>query len=272
MVSRLPLAVLYIISDAFFILAYYVIRYRKEVVARNLNQAFPEKSQKELKKIKKQFYRNFTDSFAETIKLLTMSKKELQKRFVIKNHGLVLDRVNNGEIVIGMCAHFFNWEGHLLSYNGLLDNRCETVYMKINSPFFDELMNTIRSRMGGELTDRYFFQRKYLKDRNKNRLIVLAADQRPNKSDIRYWATFMNKETAFFEGAEKLAKKFNHAVIYAHVSKPKRGQYVFQYQLLETPPFEGSCPHSITDKFIALTEKNIREEPSLYLWSHNRWK
>lgn len=268
----MPLGALYLISDAFFLLAYYVIQYRKKVVVRNLQQAFPEKSPKELKKIKKKFYRNFTDSFAETIKLLTMSKKALGRRFVIKNQHLVLDRVNRGEIVIGMCAHFFNWEGHMLSYNGLIDTRCETVYMKINSPFFDGLMNAIRSRMGGELTDRYFFQRKYLRDRNKKRLIVLAADQRPNKSDIRYWAPFMNKETAFFEGGEKLAKKFNHAVIFAHVTKPKRGHYVFEYQLMATPPYEGSAPHTITDKFIALTEKNIREEPSLYLWSHNRWK
>ena len=82
----------------------------------------------------------------------------------------------------------------------------------------------------------------------------------------------MNRETAFFEGAEKLAKKFNHAVVYGQVRKPKRGHYIFRYVLVSKPPYEGAQSHSITDSFIALTEENIRQEPAIYLWSHNRWK
>ncbi|MEX0883745.1 MAG: lysophospholipid acyltransferase family protein, partial [Cyclobacteriaceae bacterium] len=147
-----------------------------------------------------------------------------------------------------------------------------TIYMKVNSTFFEKLMKTIRSRMGGDLTDREAFQRKYLRNRNKKRLIVLAADQRPNYLDIRYWTTFMNRETAFYEGAEKLAKKFNHPVVYAAVSKPKRGHYEFNYQLVATPPYEETASHSITEAFIDHVERNIENYPSLYLWSHKRWK
>jgi len=207
-----------------------------------------------------------------TIKLLTMPNEMIAKRFAILNAHVITDRVKNGEIVVGICGHFFNWEGHLLSYIGNVDKRCETIYMKVNSTFFERLMKTIRSRMGGDLTDRGVFQRKYLRNRNKNRLIVLAADQRPNYLDIRYWTTFMNRETAFYEGAEKLAKRFNHPVVYAEVSKPKRGHYEFKYQLLATPPYGESKSHSITDAFIELVERNIKNQPSLYLWSHKRWK
>jgi Kdo2-lipid IVA lauroyltransferase/acyltransferase len=130
----------------------------------------------------------------------------------------------------------------------------------------------IRGRFGVETVERDDFQRIFLKKRNKPRLIVLAADQRPPKAEIRYWATFMNREKFFFEGGEKLAKRFHHTTIYAHLSKPKRGHYVVQYQLLGEPPYEGTQEHSITDEFIRLTELNIRDNPSLYLWSHNRWK
>lgn len=270
--SKLPLKVLFIFSDLFYLLAYYVIGYRKKIVLSNIKHAFPEKSDAEVKGIAKDFYRNFTDSMAETIKLLTMSKKELQRRFVTKNSNLVNDAVDNGEIVIGMCGHFFNWEGHLVTVSSKVGDKCETVYTKLSAPFFEKLMKSIRCRYGAILTERKSFQRTFLRNRNNPRLIVLAADQRPNLSDIRYWTPFMNRETAFFEGGEKLAKKFNTRVIYAHTTKPKRGHYVFEYQVLSAPPYQNHEPHSITDQFIKLLENNIGVEPSLYLWSHNRWK
>ncbi|WP_339923626.1 lysophospholipid acyltransferase family protein [uncultured Cyclobacterium sp.] len=270
--SKLPLEVLFVFSDFFYLLAYYVLGYRKKIVLSNIKHAFPEKSDEEVRDIARKFYRNFTDSMAETLKLLTMSEKELLRRFVTKNSNLVFDNVANGEIVIGMCGHFFNWEGHLVAASSQVSEKCETIYTKLNQPFFEKLMKSIRCRFGAILTEKKSFQRTFLRNRHQPRLIVLAADQRPNLADIRYWASFMNRETAFFEGGEKLAKKFNTKVIYAHTSKPKRGHYIFEYQTIAHPPYANDLAHSITDKFIALLENNIRDCPSLYLWSHNRWK
>lgn len=271
LVSYLPLSILYLFSDFLYLLIRYVIRYRKEVIELNLQCAFPEKSLTERNKIKKQFYRNFTDSLAETVKLLTISQEELSKRVTIENVHLILEKINNGEIIIGLTAHFFNWEAHLLGIMAHVQQKCEVVYLKVNNPFFENLMQQLRSRFGGMLVERTHFQRNYLKERNKARLIVLAADQRPQRTEIRYWTSFMHRQAAFYEGAEKLAKRFNHGVIFSHVTKPKRGHYVFTYEILEEPPFDGPH-HSITEAFIQRIENNIRQEPSLYLWSHDRWK
>jgi KDO2-lipid IV(A) lauroyltransferase len=271
LISRLPIPLLYLFSDFLCFVMYYIIRYRKNVIDSNLLHAFPEKSDRERKKIKKQFYRNFTDSLAETVKLLTISEKDLAKRIKIENVQLVLDKINHNELIIGLTAHFFNWEAHLLGIQPLVQQRCEVVYQKVNSPFFEKLMRELRGRFGGVLIERKKFQRHFLRERNNPRLIVLAADQRPENTEIRYWADFMNRKTAFYEGAEKLAKKFNNTVIFSHVSKPKRGHYVFSYKILAKPPFEDR-EHSITDQFIQLSEENIRQEPALYLWSHDRWK
>lgn len=271
LVSYLPLSILYLFSDFLYLLIRYVIRYRKEVIELNLQCAFPEKSLTERNKIKKQFYRNFTDSLAETVKLLTISQEELSKRVTIENVHLILEKINKGEIIIGLTAHFFNWEAHLLGIMAHVQQKCEVVYLKVNNPFFENLMQQLRSRFGGMLVERTHFQRNYLKERNKARLIVLAADQRPQRTEIRYWTSFMHRQAAFYEGAEKLAKRFNHGVIFSHVTKPKRGHYVFTYEILEEPPFDGPH-HSITEAFIQRIENNIRQEPSLYLWSHDRWK
>jgi len=271
LISRLPLTLLYLFTDFLYLIICYVIRYRKDVIDLNLHHAFPEKSASERNRIKRHFYRNFTDSFAETVKLLTISKKELDKRVKIENSHLVLDRIEQGEVVIGLTAHFFNWEASLLGIQSILGHKSEVVYQKVTNPFFENLMQGLRSRFGGRPIERTSFQRHFLKERNNPRLIILAADQRPEVQENRYWQNFMNRETAFYEGAEKLAKKFNLRVVSAFVTKPKRGHYLFTYETLAEPPFKDS-PHSITDLFIQRTEENIRHEPALYLWSHDRWK
>jgi KDO2-lipid IV(A) lauroyltransferase len=248
------------------------LKYRQKVIFDNLNYAFPEKSDKERKIIAKKFYRNLTDSFAEIIKMYSISKEELDRRITIQNYEIATEAIQNGEVIIGLTGHFFNWELHLHQMMANITNKCDVVYTKVKNKFFENLMSQIRTRFGGNLIEKDSFQRDYLRKRNQPRLIVLAADQRPNNRDIRYWANFMNRETAFFEGAEKLTKRFNHPVFYSRVSKPKRGHYTFHYEMIGTPPYKDEPEHSITDEFIRLLEANIRECPELYLWSHNRWK
>lgn len=272
LLSHLPLSVLYLFTDILYLFGYHVLKYRQKVILRNLEHAFPEISQEERKQIAKKFFRNLTDSFAETIRLLTMDKNEIEKRFRIEHPEIIKERLDNGEIVLGLTAHFFHWEGQVLAFKAQVDSRLETVYTKVNNAFFENLMRNIRGRFGGYLVEKSEFTRHYLKERNTVRLIGLAADQRPGNRDIRYWTEFMHRETAFYEGPEKMAKRYGHTAVFAKVTKPKRGHYVYSYQLLDAPPYDGRPDHSITDKFIRLTEENIRTEPTLYLWSHNRWK
>ncbi|GGZ36303.1 acetyltransferase [Echinicola pacifica] len=270
-ISYLPLWFLYLLSDLFFILAYHIIGYRKKVVKTNLEHAFPELSPEEIRKIMRKFYRNLTDSFAETIKMLTMSQDEVARRFLIINHEQLTEYIDQGKIVMGLTAHFFNWEGQVIGFKAQTKPFLDTVYLKIKNPFFEKLMQTMRGRFGGALIEKSDFQRNFIRNRNKPRLIGLAADQRPNREDQRYSATFMNRETGFFEGGEKLAKKFDLPVFYSEVRKIKRGYYQYTYHLITEAPHDPT-PHSITDTFIRLLEENIRKEPALYLWSHNRWK
>jgi len=270
--SYLNLSILYVFSDLLYLIAYYIVGYRKKVVRENLKQALPNKTEVQRKAIEKRFFRNLTDSFAETIKLLTMNERELQKRFKIINPELISETIASGKIIIGMQAHFFNWEGHELAMSSRIGPICEVVYLKISNPFFNHFMKTLRSRYGATLVERNSFTRHFMANRHTPRLIVLAADQRPQFSEIRYWTTFMGRETAFFEGGEKLAKKFNHPVIYGEISKPKRGHYTFKYRILSSPPYDGDAEHSITELYVDAVEANIHREPALYLWSHNRWK
>jgi Kdo2-lipid IVA lauroyltransferase/acyltransferase len=272
LISNLPLWVLYMFTDILYLIGYHLLRYRQKVIFENLSYSFPEKSDAERKRIAKKFFRTLTDSFAETLKFYTISKQELEERITITNGNLIADRVKRGEIVLMVSGHFINWEAYVIAYKALVDPRLETVYSKLSNRPFNSLMKAIRSRFGGTLVEKSSFSRNFLEKRKVPRAIGLAADQRPTNAESIYSALFRNRKTAFFEGPEKLAKKNGYAVVYINMKRPKRGHYHLKYELLCEPPYTSASPNSVTDAFIKLTEKGIREQPEIYLWSHNRWK
>jgi KDO2-lipid IV(A) lauroyltransferase len=272
LISYLPLWVLYLFTDLLYLFGYHVLKYRQKVIFDNLLHAFPEKSDKERKAIAKKFFRNLTDSFAETLKFYTISKNGLSKMLQIKDGNFLSERVEKGETVIMVSGHFINWEAFVVGFNGLVDPRLETTYSQLTNKTFNNLMIAIRSRFGGTLVEKSNFSRNFLEKRKVPRIIGLAADQRPGNAEIRYTANFMNRETAFFEGPEKLAKRYGYAVFFVNMKRPKRGHYAITYQLVCEPPYTDAPAHSVTDEFIRLTENGIREQPEIYLWSHNRWK
>ncbi|MBY5952007.1 lysophospholipid acyltransferase family protein [Algoriphagus marincola] len=272
LLSRLPLSILYLLTDFLYLIARFVIRYRKKVIDENLLHAFPELSDTERKKIRNRFYRNFTDTFAETIKILTISEAEFRRRFVIVNQPDLDQPVNNRVSSLMMAGHIFNWEWGVVGTNLYTEVPVETVYLKVNNPFFNELMRKIRTRFGGFVTEKKEFRRGMLTLGRDPRIVLLGSDQRPPSSENRYQREFLNRPAVFFEGAEFLSKKMNLHVHYGKMIKVKRGHYRYEYVPLASPPYEGEKPHSITDRFCEMLEENIREQPDMYLWSHKRWK
>ncbi len=273
LISRLPLWFLYLFSDLLYLIARYVIAYRKKVIDENLTHAFPEKSPKEIKDIRNKFYRNFTDAFfAETIKLLTISEKELRKRFHVVNQEMVDQPVLDGQSSVMMAGHIFNWEMAILGVAVNTQVDAETVYLKLNNDFFDKLLFEARTHLGGIMTEKKAFRRSMITLRSKPRILHLAADQRPANKENRYMRDFLNRPAYFFEGGEVISKRMKLPVFFGEISKVKRGHYVIEFQPVDTPPYDGDPEHSITDEFCKRLEENIRKQPDLYLWSHKRWK
>ncbi|SFA87506.1 lysophospholipid acyltransferase family protein [Algoriphagus aquimarinus] len=272
LISRLPLSILYLLSDILYLVARFGIKYRKEVIDENLKFAFPEKSDAECKSIRNKFYRNFTDSFAETIKLLTISEQEFEKRFQLVNTDFLEEAASSGTSVLLVSGHLFNWEMGVIGINQAIQTPVETVYLKVNNPFFNNLINTIRTHFGGIVTEKRCFRRTMLTLAKSPRVVLLGSDQRPPSSEKRYKRDFLNRPAVFFEGAEFLSKKMNLHIIYGKMTKIKRGHYRYEMIKLAEPPFDKHLEHSITDKFCEMLEDNIRLQPDLYLWSHKRWK
>ncbi len=268
--SLSPFWMLYLISDGISFLLYYVIRYRKDVVIHNLNIAFPEKSQEEIMTIAKEFYKNFVDNFIEFIKLISISKKELNKRFT-GDYKVINDLYASGKNIQIHLGHFFNWEFANQAYAANLVYPLVVVYMPVSNKILNRIFYKARSRFGSKLIAATQFRKEFSPYTSQRFALVLVSDQNPGGPDNAYWTDFFGKKTPFVKGPEKGARLNKAAVIMCNIYKVKRGYYKSEATLLTMDP-RSLADGEITKQLIAFIEDSIRKHPSNYLWSHRRWK
>jgi len=268
--SFFPLWVLNLYALKIYILLR-LFRYRKNVIVQNLNNSFPNKSKQEKRRITKQFYWKFAQFLTEMIKMFFISKNSIKKQIQFKNKALIQHYYSLGKDVILVLGHYGNWEWGLLATYLVSDHEMVGIYKPLSSSFWNQQIKKLRSKFGATLVCMKESARYLLKKGSKPRLIGVIGDQTPSKNEIDYWTTFLNQETAVFSGAEKLAKKLNCPVVFAHINKIKIGYYEISFELISENPQvhpEGEITNLHTQKL----EEKIKERPELWLWSHRRWK
>ncbi len=271
LLSRLPLGLLYMIMDMFYVLIYHVIAYRKKVVITNIRNAFPEKSETEVKHIAKEFYNRFCEYIAETIKAVSISEEEMKRRVKFINIHTVHEYADKGQSIILAGCHQFNWEWALLAGCLVLPFPVDAVYQRLSNKKFNDLMLKTRSKFGGEPINKKNIIRSLMRSKDRMKAVAIMADQSPGKDAVKYWTIFMNQETAFFTGPEQIATAFNYPVFFYRMVRKKRGFYTVELIKLLDPPYQKG-DHSILDSYVKESQKLIEEDPSGYLWSHKRWK
>jgi Kdo2-lipid IVA lauroyltransferase/acyltransferase len=272
LLSQLPFSVLYLFSDFLFVMSYYVVGYRTKIVRKNLLNSFPQKTDKELKQIEKQFYKDLCDYGVETLKLLTISKEELMKRMVYKNPEIIQPFADRCESIILLTSHQFNWEWLLVSGCVYLPFHVDFIYQKQRSELFDSFSLMGRTRFGAHPVERNQVAREAIKRKNILRGVAIMADQFPgHENDKKYWTTFLHQETAFFLGLSQLAHITQYPAVFFGVKKIKRGHYEAEGTVVSFPPYEKDSQQIVED-YVKATEKIIHQYPSGWLWSHNRWK
>ena len=270
-ISYLPMWVLYIISDILYLIAYKILGYRKKVVQNNLKNSFPDKTESELEKIKKKFYRHFFDIIVETIKSVSANKYFYRKHITINNIELLDKYHKKNQTVVLALAHFGNWEWGNIRLSIESKQKLIGIYKVLNNDFFNTLMKDMREKFGTEMVSMENTFRYLVKNKNECKIIGLLADQSPIKNESNYWTHFLNQETSVYLGPEKIAKKFNYPVLFCSMKKVKRGHYeVFIEELCTNP--EKTTEGEITSLYLRKMEQTINENPEYWLWTHRRWK
>ena len=269
--SHLPMWFLYQFTDLLYILLLTVFPYRREVVERNLKQSFPELSEKEIKRLKRKFYRHFCDLLAEGIKNLSISEKALKTRFKVKNPEVMTELFKKNKSVILVSGHYNNWEWLITSQNFLFEHQAMGIGMPMTSKFWDKKINERRQRFGMKVVHSKNFKEEIRKNQDRPVAILTLGDQSPGDSRKSYWMTFLNQTTAVQFGTEQMAHEFGFAVVYFATRKISRGFYQMELKLITDEPKTKNWGE-ITEEQTRLLEQEIRRAPQYWVWSHKRWK
>ncbi len=272
-ISKLPYRLFYGVSDVAFWWVYHVIGYRKKVVYANLRQAFPEKSELEIQRIRKKFYRHFCDLFLEMAKTISISWQELNRRFVLTNPQVMQALEAQGKSYIILLGHYNSYEWvTALKLQGM-SFKAYGVYKRLKNRSFDKMIRDSRGRFGTHMLDKNEVIRQMIKDRKEGVKAAygMIADQAPKGGRSKYWRPFFGREVPVFIGSEVAAKKLDLAVTYLKIEKVKRGYY--QATLVPLTSSAQRLPdYQLTDRYFEMLQAQIRQEPAYYLWTHKRWK
>lgn len=277
LLSRMPLRVHYFLSDwLLFPLVFYVVRYRKHLVRRQLAECFPEKSDEERSEVERRFYHYFCDYIVETIKLVTIPHEEIRERVEFVGIPEMLQTLEERKKQFGFfyLGHYGNWEW-MASFPMWLSPGWQgaQIYHPLYNKAIDRFFVDLRQQFKGICIPMKQTLRQILTTRKEGgkEIIGFIADQSPKWEAMHHWTDFLNHRTSFFIGTEKIGRQVDAALYYVRVTRPERGYYKAELVQIALSPDE-MAEFSITDRYAALLEEQIRECPELWLWTHNRWK
>ncbi|HSC97294.1 MAG TPA: hypothetical protein VLI21_00210 [Casimicrobiaceae bacterium] len=270
--TRLPLPVLYALGSFAYFVAFHVLRWHRELAARNLANAFPEKSAAERAVILKQSYINLGQTLAETFWGFGASGEALAKRVEIENHALITRFVQEKRPVVLLTAHVCNWEWLLPGAGAQFDIPIDAVYKPLRVASLDAFIRDTRSRFGGKPIPIHSFLFELMRRAGEARAYAMVADQTPPRNMDKYWTRFLNQDTAFFTGADKIARFLEAPVIYVAMRRIRKGHYTVRLHVLVEPPYDPDEDLQVVERYARQLEVEIRKNPADWLWVHNKWK
>lgn len=272
LLSYLPFPLLYALAGLGYLVLYFLLGYRRDIVRTNLANAFPEKNDRERAVLERKFYRQLTDVAVEIVKARRMKKAEFEKRVKVINPELLRQMSNNfQDSVIVLTIHQGNWEWMLHGTTAAAGIPMDPVYKPLHSKAADKLILEVRSRFGSRPLSLEQSARDILRNRRQFRFLVMVADQSPIRRERSIWTRFMHQQAAFHPGAENIARLTGFPVVFAQCRRRRRGYYDVEFHPLATPPYEDTGA-AITEQYVRMAERAIRAEPESWLWSNRRWK
>ena len=269
--SRAPLWALYGLSSVLYLLAYYVARHRHRVIREQLAKVFPAWSERERAAIHRRFLKNFCDVIVEIVRSMSLRPEEMIARVKIVNLAAMRESLEGGRSVMVVTSHLCNWEWLLQGVTLQLGFPVDAAYKPLHDAWAERLMLEVRSRFGARLIAAKELLGDFLTRRNIVRAVAMNADQAPVSTDKRYWTTFLGQDTAFYVGAEQIARGTRLPIWYALMRRVGRGRYEVEFRQLWDGR-EVLEPNAVTERYARACEADVLAHPADWLWSYRRWK
>jgi Kdo2-lipid IVA lauroyltransferase/acyltransferase len=249
-----------------------IIRYRKRVIKDNLQRSFKNYSTTELDQIIHKYYCVLSRYISEIFTALSWKKKDVPTYIQIENLSQNKTMLSGHSAII-MASHYGNWELTVTTFPLLIDTKVIAFYKPLSSEFLDRWMKARRSTFGLELYPIDQTVRVMQNNTQNHILYVFIGDQGPLNMNGVYWNTFLNLNTPWLTGAEKLARKYNYPVYYMQQIpvEDKTLKYKIDFHNISQEPSK-ELDGSIIEKYTRMLETEILDKPEYWLWSHKRWK
>jgi KDO2-lipid IV(A) lauroyltransferase len=271
LLSRIPMPALYAFAGFLYFLAYYVARHRQRVIRDQLATVFPDLSAAERTRIHKQFLRNFCDVLVEVLKSVSMTDAQMRARVRILNLQTAESYLGAGQSVMFVTSHLCNWEWLLHGVTVQLGHPVDAAYKPLHDQWAERLMLGIRSRFGARLIPAKELLADFLRRRGIVRALAMNADQAPVSTEQRYWTKFLGQDTAFYIGAEQIARATRLPIIYLVMRRARRGHYEVELRRLWDGR-ERTEPNQLTERYARACEIDVLKSPADWLWSYRRWR
>lgn len=271
-IAHLPLKMLYRISSFAGWILGSVVGYRHKVVVDNLKRVFPEASNQQIDIWVKEFYLHLCDTFMESIKLLGISDKEVDRRIKVHNAGIVDKAISDGNSVVLFLGHYGNWElVPAITRHFHNDAKMVQIYHPLRDKVIDQLMLKIRSRFGSESIPMANTYRRLVEiERDGSRFVSgFISDQRPQGHHTDNWMDFLGIKTDYITGGEVIGNRLKCKYIYLDVEPIGRGIYNMTFE--EILPIDDGKEFPYTRSYMKMLEATIRRNPPYWLWSHKRF-
>jgi KDO2-lipid IV(A) lauroyltransferase len=270
LLSRLPMRAL-AFSGFLYFLAFYVVRHRHHVIREQLARVFPAMPEHERTQIHKRFLKNFCDVMMEVLKSVSLPAEDMSARIRILNLSVARSFLDAGQSVMFVTSHLCNWEWLLQGVTLQLGYPLDAAYKPLHDAWAERLMLKVRSRFGARLIPAKELLADFLRRRAIVRAVAMNADQAPVSTDKRYWTEFLGQDTAFYIGAEQIARATRLPIMYLVMRRVKRGYYEVELTRLWDGR-EVLEPNAITERYARACEADVLKHPADWLWSYRRWR
>jgi len=256
---------------AFFF--FYFIPIRKQVVIRNLQNAFPEKKISDIKKLAFKTYKSFALSLVEIMYLPYIEKQNLIDAVECANPELIIEKYNEGKGIILLSSHFGNWEFIAISVAMQIGIPFSVIVKPLRNSYVFEWMNKARTKFGNEIVPLGISIRKTYQTLKEKKIVAMVADQRGPREGVR--VNFFGRQVPVYTGPAALALKTGSPIICGIPVRQQNYKYhtiLIEITLNDLPENDEEKIVEISQRYTSYIEKIIRENPEQWLWMHNMWK
>ena len=271
LLAALPWWVMNPFADALAWLSWRVVRVEQKPLRANLTASFPTLTEAQLQQMMRDYYRGFAQVLVEVVRSVSLTPEELQRRVVLEGFEPVRAALASGSPVLLVAAHQCNWEWMLLALSLQLGYPLEAAYKPLVDGWAQREMLKARSRFGARLVPAQELLPHILRGGRTARAIAMVADQEPRTSERRHWTRFMNRDTAFFMGAEEITRVTKFPAFFLGLRRTSRGHYTVSVTPLAQAG-EKLPTGALTERYARLVEAQIHAAPTDWPWSHKRWK